>query len=406
MENKKIIWVINQFAGTPKSGWGERHYYFSKYWKEKGYEVFIFSGSYSHMFKNQPKVENKSFTVEEIEKSITFCWVKIPIYSSDGTFSKLLAGLIFSLRMLFIPKKTVPKPNHIIVSSPPIFSSISGWLLKKRFRSDKFIFEIRDLWPLTPIMLKGYSRWHPAIYGMSLFEKIGYKKSQKIVSVLPNSNKYISKISKKPDKFKCIPNGIDETLLIDEPLADSHLKLIPKYKFIVGYTGTMGFANALEFFVQSSNLIDEENIHFVLVGDGYLKEKLIEMSNSNNVTFVPKINKNQVQNVLKLFDVCFIGRNDTPLFDYGVSSNKYFDYMLSKKPVLVSSRKIKDPVELSGCGIIVKPESAKAIADGILKLYNLPKEELKKMGNKGYNYVKKYHNFEYLSNKYIEIFNE
>tara|TARA_Y100001954_G_scaffold201136_1_gene220300 strand:- start:508 stop:771 length:264 start_codon:yes stop_codon:yes gene_type:complete len=54
---KKNIWVINQFAGNPKSGWGERHYFFSKYWIRKGYNVSIISGSYNHVFKTLPTVK-------------------------------------------------------------------------------------------------------------------------------------------------------------------------------------------------------------------------------------------------------------------------------------------------------------------------------------------------------------
>jgi glycosyltransferase involved in cell wall biosynthesis len=152
-------------------------------------------------------------------------------------------------------------------------------------------------------------------------------------------------------------------------------------------------------------LMDNDKIHFVLVGDGYLKKELVEKTfGQNNITFIPKINKNQVQQILSYFDVCFIGRNDIPLFDYGVSSNKYFDYMLAKKPVLVSSNRIKDPVELSDCGITVKPESAETIKDGILQLFQLSKEEMDKFSENGYNYVKKYHNFNFLSEAYLKLF--
>lgn len=78
--------------------------------------------------------------------------------------------------------------------------------------------------------------------------------------------------------------------------------------------------------------------------------------------------------------------------------------MLAKKPVLVSSNLIKDPVELSGCGITVEPESATAIVVGIEQLANLSTATLNKFGELGYNYVKKYHNFEYLSDQYLKLF--
>lgn len=403
--SKKIIWILNMTAGKPDSGWGERHYYFSKFWAQKGYNVKIVSGSYNHLFHNQPKIENKKFTIEEVEKGITFCWVKIPKYDG-GSIYKLWSMIVFAFKILSLKERLLGKPSYIIVSSMPIFPIISGWYLKKKLKAKKLFFEIRDLWPLTPMYLNGYSKWHPMIILMRWIEKFGYKKADNIVSLLPNANKYIDKISGDPSKFVWIPNGIDENLLVDEKLNNEVINQIPNDKFIVGYTGTMGMANALEYLIEASILLKENNnIHFVLVGDGYLKKELQnKVSTNNNITFINKINKNQVQNMLSNFDVCFVGRNNTPLFEYGVSSNKFFDYMLAKKPVISSSNKIKDPVELSGCGFVVKPETGVSIKESILQIYNMDDTEKKELGNKGYRYVKEHHNFEYLSNLYMKLF--
>jgi glycosyltransferase involved in cell wall biosynthesis len=147
------------------------------------------------------------------------------------------------------------------------------------------------------------------------------------------------------------------------------------------------------------------NIFFIIVGDGYLKDELTSRTEGqSNILFLPKIPKNQVQHLLTFFDVCFVGRNDSPLFKHGVSANKYFDYMLAGKPILDSNNHIKDPVELSGCGVIVKPDSAEAIRDGIIALYELPELERTKMGTLGKEYVTKYHDISYLSDQYAELF--
>ncbi|SNR36445.1 glycosyltransferase family 4 protein [Lutibacter flavus] len=403
--SKKVIWIINQTAGKPDSGWGERHFNFSKYWISKGYKVKIISGSYNHLFINQPKISNKTFTLEEIEENITFCWVKIPPYDGGSIF-KLWSMIVFAFKVLFLKSSLLEKPSNIIVSSMPIFPILSGIYLKKKFNSKKLLFEIRDLWPLTPMYLSGYSKFHPMIILMSWIEKKGYKKSDNIVSLLPNASSYINKISGDASKFNWISNGIDEKLLLKESLPDSIIKQIPNNKFIIGYTGTMGMANALEYLIEASILmVQNKEVHFVLVGNGYLKKSLMQKTAGNlNITFIDKINKGQVQSILKHFNVCFVGRNDTPLFDYGVSSNKYFDYMLASKPVLESSNFIKSPVELSNCGITVLPESGKAIVEGILELQKMSTKKLEGIGENGLIYVRKYHNFGYLSDKYLKLF--
>ena len=402
---KKTIWVLNQTAGKPTSGWGERHYYFSKKWIKKGYNVVIVSGSYNHLFHTQPTTEDKIFTFEKIEDGLTFCWVKIPEYKGESIY-KLWSMMVFAFRILKLTPKLIGTPHAIIVSSMPIFPILSGWYLKRKYKANKLLFEIRDLWPLTPMYLKGYSKWHPMVILMRWIEKFGYRKADAIVSLLPNAASYINPISGDPSKFNWIPNGIDASMLEIEKVPKEKLEQIPKNKFIIGYAGTMGMANALEYFAEASTLLKRnQNIHFVLIGDGYLKKELqLITANQSNITFISKVTKNQVQGILSTFDVCFIGRNNTPLFDYGVSSNKYFDYMLAKKPVLVSSNLIKDPVELSGCGITVRAENSLAIAEGIEKLYNLSTEDLHKLGGLGYEYVKKYHNFEHLSTQYLKLF--
>lgn len=402
---KKVIWVINQYAGKNDSGWGERHYYLAKHWINKGYSVKIISGSYNHLFINQPKTKKgKWFSSEKVEDNLTYYWVNIPKYNADSIF-KFLNMLIFTLKVFFISTKKIGKPNVIIVSSMPMFTIFPAYLKSKRHKS-KLIFEIRDLWPETPIHLKNLSQYNPFILFLKFVERFAYKKSNYIVSLLPNAFLYINKISKKPKKFNYIPNGIDEDLLINEKLPNEILDRIPKNKFIIGYAGTIGLANAMEYFIDASIIMkDNNNIHFVLVGNGYKKNNFKKQTiKSNNITFIDKIPKSQVQHILSFFDICYLGRYNSPLYNHGVSYNKYFDYMLAKKPILESSNLIKDPVELSNCGIIVKPENALAIKDGILKFYNMPKEELKIMGEKGYDYVKKYHNFDYLSDKYIKLF--
>ncbi len=398
----KTIWVINQFAGTPESGWGERHYYFSNYWKKNGYDVKIISGSFNHMFNKT--VEVKGLYDHEIFGDIDFYWVKTPKYN-PRSFIRFYSMLVFMVKVLFLPVRKIGKPDCIIVSSMPIFSILSGIILKRRYKT-KLLFEIRDIWPLTLQLLGNKSEWHPAVVFIKWFERIGYRRSDVVVSLLPNARKHIEEVAKKEVNFEYIPNGIDHTQLKNISLNDEMIQKIPRGKFIIGYTGTIGLANALEYLIEASIMLEENNnIFFVVVGDGYLKNDLMEKTkNSSNILFIPKIKKNQVQHMLSFFDICFVGRNDSPLFEHGVSANKYFDYMLAKKVILDANNLIKDPVELSNCGLIVKPESADAIKEGILNLYNRSEKELMEIGARGYDFVTKNHNIEHLSEKYMELF--
>jgi hypothetical protein len=400
---RKNIWIINQFAGTPDSGWGERHYYFSKNWIEKGYNVTIVSGSFNHMFTKMPDAPNL-FNFESVEGT-RFCWVKTPTYNPKSIM-RFWSFLVFAFKIFFLPIKILGKPDVIVVSSMPIFPIFTGYLLKLRYRAKRFYFEIRDIWPLTLVLLGNVSTWHPAVVFIGWFERFGYKKADKIVSLLPNAAEHFEEVANCGNKFVYIPNGLDDGVLLKESIPDKFKSVIPANKFIIGYTGTLGLANALEYFVTAAGLLKhDERFYFIIVGDGYLKEELIEKSKDfGNILFLPKIRKNQVADMLSYFDVCFVGRNDTPLFKHGVSANKYFDYMLASKPILDSNNLIKDPVELSGCGIIVKPDSSEAIKDGIVELFEIGADERRDMGARGKEFVKNNHSIQFLSNEYIKLF--
>lgn len=403
MTDKKCVWIINFFAGTPDTGWGERHYYFSKYFKENNIDVTIISATFNHLWRKLPP--NKHKFNFEVNNGIKFCWVKTPKYDGQSVW-RFWSMLVFAFRSYFVPVKQAGKPDVIIISSMPIFPVLTAHLLKKKYKAARLIFEIRDLWPLTAMYLGNLSKNHPVVRFIGWFEKFGYKKSDYIVSLLPNADKYINQISKAPEKFKYIPNGLDESVLGEEDLSEEIRSKIPKDKFIIGYTGTIGLANALEYFVEAGKLLkNEKDIALVIVGDGYLKQSLIESAKGyDNIIFLEKIKKNQVQNMISNFDVCFVGRNNTPLFEHGVSANKYFDYMLAEKPILDSNNFIKDPVEMSGCGIIVKPDSAEAIKEGALKFYNMSKAERDEIGKKGKVYLLSNHSLKKLAGDYIKLF--
>lgn len=404
MSEIKTIWVINYFAGTPNSGWGERHFYFAKHWKDMGFDVKIISSSYNHMFNVNalPKI-NGEFTDETYE-GIDFVWVKTPFYLPQS-IKRFWAQWVFAWKVLKLPIKKYGKPSTIIVSSMPIFPIWSGIKMKKKWGA-KLLFEIRDIWPLTLQLLGNKSANHPAVRLLGWFEKNGYLHSDVVVSLLPNAQPHFNEVAGKDVQFAYIPNGIDEKLLVNEPVPNELQHAIPQDKFIIGYAGTLGLANALEYLIEAAHVLKEDNrFHFVIVGDGYLKKELVEKSQSwSNVSFFDKIKKNQVQSLLQNFDICFVGRNDTPLFKHGVSANKYFDYMLAGKPILDSNNFIKDPVELSGCGIIVKPDSEQAIVDGIVKLHAMSQDELNQMGNLGRQYVLHNHSIKNLATQYALLF--
>ncbi len=354
------------------------------------------------MFNHFP-VLNGTYTEEMID-GVKFIWVDTPHYKATSP-SRFWSMLVFMWRVFQYKITPLNKPDIVIVSSMPLFPVWTAVQIKKKWKS-KFIFEIRDIWPLTLQLLGNKSNNHPVVRFFSWYEKLGYQKADTVVSLLPNARSHIEKIAGHTIDFKYIPNGIDENLDNHKVENATALSKIPYGKFIIGYTGTLGLANAMNFLVDAAiKLFDMKDIHFVIVGDGYEKQQLESISHDKaNITFISKVKKNEVQLILEKFDVCFVGWHRSELYNHGVSANKYFDYMLASKPILVSGQIMGDPVEKCGCGIKVDPESSEKIVEGILKLKNMTLIERMELGKKGRTYVLNNHSIERLARLYMDLF--
>lgn len=401
----KNIWIINQYTGSPFYGMNYRSYYLAKEFVEQGHNVTIFAGSYSHLFTNLPKTDGM-FTKEMVD-GIEYIWVKTPKYKSSKSIGRVWSMLVFMFKLFFINIFKYKRPDSILVSSLSIFPVLNAYIWSKIFKIE-FIFEVRDIWPLTLIEVGGMSKYHPLVIFLGWFEKLGYKKAKYVVSVLPYAKEHMINHGMHADKFRYIPNGINLNEVENaEEISDEIKKCVPENKFIIGYVGTIGIANALEYLIEAAKSLKENNkIHFVLVGQGGQLKRLKKYCSDNkllNVTFIKPIPKIQVQSMLKLFNVCYLGWHNKNIYKYGISANKIFDYMYSAKPILHSISTGYDIIEQAGCGVKIESENSKEIEKAILALSLEDINKLDKIGQKGKEYVIKYHSYDSLSKKYIEL---
>ncbi|WP_297888152.1 glycosyltransferase family 4 protein [Sulfurihydrogenibium sp.] len=403
---KKNIWIINEYAGSPYHGMGVRHYYLGKELLKFGYNVTIITASYSHLFKNPPKVKDR-FELEKID-GIDYLWIKVPQYKKSWDKKRLVKWFLFTYFLFKLPLSKLSKPDYIIISTNETLPVLPAYKLAKKHNS-KLIFEVRDIWPLSIIELGNYSPKHPFIKLLKYFEDMAIKKSDLIVSVLPNYGEYLKDNGYKDKNFIYIPNGVDlEDMERTEPLNEDIKKQIPMDKFKVAYTGTVGIANALEYLVEAGKILkDYKDILILIVGEGGEKEKLQKMAEGyDNIKFLPAIPKRQVQSLLSLVDACYIGWRNKNIYKYGVSANKIFDYMYAGKPIIHAINTKNDIVTMANCGMSVEAENPKAIAEAILKLYNMSQGERKKLGENGKKYVIENHSYEKLAKKLIKALEE
>jgi glycosyltransferase len=399
----KNIWIIHETASTPDVGYAGRWFYLSKYLSEMGHKIHLVSSSYSHVYRS-PLEFNGDFLVQNINDGFNFIWLKVPCYKDSFDKRRILNWFIFNNKLRLLPSIINDKPDFIVSSSPSPISSLGATKLAKRFNA-KFIFDVRDIWPLSLMQIGGYSKFNPFIIFLSFVEKNAYKKSYKTTTPLENAILHMKKKGLSANKFKCIANGCDfEELDNPSPLPEEIINLVPKDKFVIGYCGTIGEANGVEYLVKAAKLLQyNKNICFVIVGNGKNKKNLQNIANNlKNIIFIDTIAKRSVQNILKLFDICYFSLRNKKIFDFGISPNKIPEYLYASRPVLYSYSGYGNDMIKFNFGFKIEAENENLLADKILEISEMPRDVLIKMGKNAKRYALKNYSYKELAKCFIE----
>lgn len=405
----KIV-IINHYAGSPTLGMEYRPYYFAHEWIRMGHQAMVVAATYSHVRSKQPEIAENAKRV--LHEGVPYVWIKTNKYKGNG-LTRLLSMFVFSWR---IYKRLKPvfrdfKPDLIIASSTYPLENFAIFRLSKMFKA-KYCYEVHDLWPLSPMELGGFSKYHPFILIMQKAEDYGYKNADFVVSLLPMAKPYMVSRGMSPDKFFYIPNGIRvEEWNYSGNLPKNYIEQLShirqKHTFLIAYTGSHGLANSLESFVLAGKQLPSE-IGLVLVGDGPEKGRLQKLQTDEqieNVYFLDAIKKQFIPPLLAEFDALFIGLQKQSLFRFGISPNKMIDYMMAGKPIIQAIDAGNNMVKDYSCGIAVEPENPKSIAEGIKYILQLSGHERKLMGLNGQNSVKTFYDYKVLSQRFIDAAN-
>ena len=394
----KKIWILNHYAIPPYMPGGTRHYDLSQELIKKNYEVTIFPSGFSHEKKDYFKLfKGKQYIVENYGK-LKFVWLKTTSYKKNN-YKRILNMFSYLLRMLTVARN-FSRPEVIIGSSVHPFAVTVAWLLSKKYKA-KFIFEVRDLWPQTPIDM-GVIKPNGIIAKlMYTWEKFMYKRADKIIVLLPNAKKYIKSKGVSSEKIVWLPNGVNLEQFDNPKQLDPDSNLVQllrknKNKFKVIYTGAHGPANGLDVVVEAASILQKNHneVQFFLIGDGVEKEKLqhnSEKYNLKNIHFFSSIPKEQIPDLLRYADLLLHCFAPIDVFKYGISPNKIFDYLASAKPIIMSTKTTNNIVQDANAGLMLEPGNPETLAKGILKIKEMSEKERRRLGANGRVYVEKYH---------------
>jgi len=398
------ILFISKYASGVESGNPSRQYLYANQLAKMGHEVrLIYSRSngknnYNLKFNGYYKfIED-----ENIEKVI----LNGPLIKVGFNLKRIWSWLLFEVNNFrYYSKVKKWNPDVILVSSLSILTFVYGVFLKRKLKIP-LIIEVRDLYPLTLIEVGALSKRNPFIWFLKQIEIFGYKNADLIVSTLENTESYFRDTAKSEINFFWLPMGFSEETYSSVPspqvvkIIYSINNLKAQNKFVVAYAGTIGRANALD---ELMNLTEDKevlknNIHFVFIGEGPLKMKYQEEFRNDSCTFFPAVEKTFVPEILKHCDILVNTWLDIPIYRFGISPNKWIEYMYAGRPILLALNAYSKIFNEANCGWQIPAQDYEELKRAILRIKQEEAEKLNKLGMNGKSYLMKNLTYEVLTN--------
>lgn len=404
------ILYINHYAGSPDHGMEYRPHYLARHWVRMGHEVMIVAASVSHLRYKNPVLSGD--VAEQTIDGIRYLWLKTPAYSGNGIGrARNMARFVFSLCRHKTELIRQFSPHAVIASSTYTWDIFPAHAIARAVRA-KLVYEVHDLWPLSPIELGGMSRWHPFIVSLQWGEDHACAHADLVVSMLPMAGTYLREHGMALEKFHYIPNGIElsEWQVAAEALPPEYRNQIAQWRrqdrFIVCYAGSHGISDDLDTFLDAAGILAAQPVEFVLVGQGPDKARLQRKARSAglfNVHFLDPVQKPAIPELLRLMDCLYIGWKSHSLYRFGISPNKLMDYMATGKVIVTAGNAANDSVREAGCGYSVEAESPLAVADAVLRAMRLSPQERARMQEAGLTYVRTNHDYAVLAQKFASL---
>ena len=392
-----ILLIHQNFLGKNEGG-GSRFNEMTKVWSLQGHKITVLGGMVSYTTGKKEKIyKNKYFyTEDEFYEGVTV----IRCHVSESYNLKFLGRLWSYFSFVFSSTyaglfKTKGKYDVILVTSPPLFTGITA-VIVSFFKKLPIVFEVRDLWPESAIDT-GVLKNKIFIKLAYLFEAYIYKKAKLINVLTPAFKTKLIEKGVQQEKIIFIPNAADfglaekfQTDIFDSQEFKRTLGL--ENKFVITYIGVHGLANHLIQLIEAAVFLEETKIVFQLIGSGAQKEMLqaeVKKRDLTNVIFRDPVPKAEVFKYILASDVGASVLKKVEVFKT-IYSNKTFDYMACKKPILLAIDGVSRAlIEEANCGFYVEPENPFLIAEKAKELLNLPKDTLVQMGENGFKFAKK-----------------
>lgn len=363
------VLILNHFAVPLSAPGGTRHAELAS--RLYGWRATIVVANRNHLTRQRTAFD------------VTFRPVWVWPYGNAGP-ARILGWMSYAVTSL-IAGVRYGKVHLVYASSPHLLAGLSGWLLA-RVRRVPFVLEVRDLWPDVLVDMGGLSPSSPIVRVLRFVETFLYCRAARIVVLTEGVVSRLVELGAERTKIIVIPNGADP-VDFEVPTPREELRACCGFSgFTVVYAGAHGPANGLDLVLDAAAELATTvpDVRFVLVGDGVEKPRLRERAASErlpNVQFLDPVPKREIAALLQAADAGLHVLADVPLFRFGVSPNKLYDYLAAGLPAITNTPgEVAAMVKEADAGLAVAPTG---IAGGVMTMAQASDDERKRWSENG-----------------------
>jgi len=247
------------------------------------------------------------------------------------------------------------------------------------------VLEVRDLWPESLLAAGGSPGPFHAL--LKAVVRHLYRKADWVMVLSEGVRSHLVRQGVPENRIVLAPNAAD---IESEP----H-RLARGRTFDALYAGAHGTANGLDLILDAAAVSRARgwtDLRYRLVGDGAERLRLasrIEKEGLENVELLGLVPRERLMTDLYPgADVGLMVLRPSPLFEFGISPNKLFEYMGAGLPIVCNvGGETGGIVSGTACGVVVEGGSGEALAEGVHRLSRMEDGQLQEMGGAGRRWV-------------------
>lgn len=365
----------------------------------QNYDVELVTSNFRHITKSfRNYSENK---LREYKYKVTF--INEIGYKKNISLKRIFSHKIFAKNL----KKYLQTKEDIdvIYSFVPSLSANKVVAKYCKKNSVKYVIDILDLWPEAFKMVINIPIISDIIfYPMKMQADYIYKCADEIIAV---SETYVNRglsVNKKLNKGTSVFIGID-LKFFDECKKNNAFKYNNDI-IRIAYIGTLGTSYDIKSIIDAIKILNDRginNVKFLIIGDGPLKEDFKNYAKSKQISF-EFTGKLDYEKMVGLLSSCDIAVN--PIIGLSVSSmiNKVGDYAAAGLPVVntQNSQEYRDLIDEYEAGFNCENGNSKDVADKLQILIN-DKKMRKKIGRNNRKLAEERFDRDKTYNKIIEV---